>query len=78
VSLTRRQKERIGQLGPLLGREFEPVAELGAGDIGAIPKLKEIRAGDLLCSGPDEVSFAELDLPAPVMVEPRAAARCRD
>ena len=64
---SRDQKERIGQLGRLLGKDFEPVAELGAGDIGAIPKLKETRAGDLLCSGSDEVGFAALELPAPVM-----------
>ena len=36
-----RQKERIGQLGQPLGEELRPVDELGAGDIGAIAKLKE-------------------------------------
>ncbi len=43
------------------------MAELGAGDIGAVAKLKETRAGDVLCAGHEEVSFAPLDLPAPVM-----------
>ena len=49
---TRGQKERIGQLGQPLGKELRPSAELGAGDIGAVAKLKETRAGDVLCAGP--------------------------
>jgi elongation factor G len=64
---SRGQKERIGQLAQPLGKDLEAVAELGAGDIGAIAKLKETRAGDLLCGGQEEVGFAPLDLPAPVM-----------
>ena len=67
VDVTRRHKERIGQLGRPLGKELEPVAELGAGDIGAIAKLKETRAGDVLCERQEEVGFAPLDLPSPVM-----------
>jgi elongation factor G len=61
------QKERIGQLGQPLGKELKPVSELGAGDIGAVAKLKETHAGDVLCAGQEEVSFAPLDLPNPVM-----------
>jgi len=67
VNVTRRQKERVGQLGQPLGKELEQVSELGAGDIGAIAKLKETRAGDVLCERQEEVAFAPLDLPAPVM-----------
>jgi elongation factor G len=63
----RRQKERIGQLGRLVGKELESVSELGAGDIGAVAKLKETRAGDVLCEREEAVHFAPLDLPAPVM-----------
>jgi elongation factor G len=61
------QKERIGQLGQPLGKELRPVSELGAGDIGAVAKLKETHAGDVLCGGQEEVSFPPLDLPNPVM-----------
>jgi elongation factor G len=39
----------------------------GAGDIGAVAKLKATRAGDVLCADREEVAFAPLDLPAPVM-----------
>ena len=63
----RRQKERIGQLGRLLGKDLLPVDELGAGDIGAIAKLKETRAGDVLCERQEDVHFAPLELPSPVM-----------
>ena len=67
TNVTRHQKERIGQLGQPLGKDLKPVPELGAGDIGAIAKLKETRAGDVLCDEERAVSFRPLDLPAPVM-----------
>jgi elongation factor G len=67
VNVSRRQKERVGQLGQPLGKELAPVAELGAGDIGAVAKLKETQAGDVLCERQEEIAFAPLDLPAPVM-----------
>ncbi|HEU4735941.1 MAG TPA: elongation factor G [Solirubrobacterales bacterium] len=67
VNVTRGQKERIGQLSQPLGKELRPSAELGAGDIGAVAKLKETRAGDVLCAGAGEIGFAPLDLPDPVM-----------
>ena len=67
VNVTRHQKERLGQIGQPLGKEIKPVSELGAGDIGAIAKLKETRAGDVLCDAQRELSIRPLDLPAPVM-----------
>jgi elongation factor G len=63
----RRQKERIGQLGQPLGKDLSHVEELGAGDIGAIAKLKETRAGDVLCEGQEHLAFSPLSLPSPVM-----------
>jgi elongation factor G len=67
VNVTRAQKERIGQLGQPLGAQLKQAAELGAGDIGAVAKLKETRAGDVLCAGQEEIAFAPLELPNPVM-----------
>ena len=67
VNVTRGAKERIGQLGQPLGKELKPVAELGAGDIGAVAKLKETRAGDVLGDGGRRLAIAPLALPAPVM-----------
>ena len=75
VNVTRRQKERVGQLGQPLGKELKPASELGAGDIGAIAKLKSTQAGDVLCERQEEIAFPSLDLPAPVMAfayEPRS------
>jgi elongation factor G len=67
VNVTRSEKERIGQLATPLGKDLKNVDELGAGDIGAIAKLKETRAGDVLCAKQQQISFPPLDLPAPVM-----------
>jgi elongation factor G len=67
VNVTRGGKERVGQLGRPLGRELLPVAELGAGDIGAVAKLKQTRVGDLLCEAQEEIAFPALDMPAAVM-----------
>jgi elongation factor G len=74
TNVTRRAKERIGQPLVSQGKEHEQVAELGAGDIGAVAKLKETRAGDVLAGKDARISFPPLDLPAPVMAfafEPR-------
>jgi len=67
VNATRQEKERLGQLGRPLGSELIPVTELGAGEIGAVAKLKQTHAGDVLCERQEEISFPPLDLPAPVM-----------
>jgi elongation factor G len=67
VNATRRAKERIGQLGAPRGKEMEPADELGPGDIGAVAKLRETRAGDVLASSDSAPSFPGIELPAPVM-----------
>ena len=67
TNVTRRAKERIGQLSVPRGKEIEPIDELGPGDIGAVAKLKETRAGDVLATKDAGISFPPLDLPAPVM-----------
>jgi elongation factor G len=66
-NVTRREKERIGQLGAPRGKELDSVDELGPGDIGAVAKLRETRAGDALATKATAIRFPALDLPAPVM-----------
>jgi elongation factor G len=66
-NVTQRAKERIGQILIPRGKEHEQTDELGAGDIGAVAKLKETRAGDVLAEKDTKVSIPALDLPAPVM-----------
>jgi elongation factor G len=67
ANVTQRAKERIGQILIPRGKEHEQTQELGAGDIGAIAKLKETRAGDVLADKDSKITFPALDLPAPVM-----------
>ncbi len=66
-NVTRGQKERVGHLSRPHGKELLPADELGAGEIGAVAKLKHTQAGDVLCEGQERIAFAPLDLPAPVM-----------
>jgi elongation factor G len=67
-------KERIGQVIVFAGAETGHLQELGPGDIGAVAKLKETRAGDWLTEREAEaIEMPTLKLPAPVMafaVEP--------
>jgi elongation factor G len=67
LNTTRGAKERIGQLAAPRGKEHETVDELGPGDIGAVAKLRETRAGDVLAAKDAGVRFPPLELPAPVM-----------
>jgi elongation factor G len=46
-----RQLERIGQLYRLNGRQREPVAALGAGEVGAVAKLQGAHTGDVYSLG---------------------------
>jgi elongation factor G len=66
-NVTRQAKERIGQLASPLGKETRTTDELGPGDIGAVAKLRDTQAGDVLAAKDATVSFPPLDLPAPVM-----------
>ncbi len=68
-------KERIGQLIVSTGKDIEHVSEFGPGDIGAVAKLKETRAGDWLAARDEPIEMPRLKLPAPVMafaVEPKS------
>jgi elongation factor G len=68
-------KERLGQVLALQGKEHEPVDALGAGDIGAVAKLKETQTGDLLTDAERDVELTPIRFPEPVMsfaVSPKA------
>src|SRR4051812_9719041 len=60
-------KERIGQLVEFHGKETAHVDAFGPGDIGAVAKLKETKAGDWLVGKAVEVAMPQVKLPAPVM-----------
>jgi elongation factor G len=60
-------KERIGQLVVFAGKDAQHVADFGPGDIGAVAKLKETRAGDWLAERDEPIDMPRLKLPSPVM-----------
>jgi elongation factor G len=68
-------KERIGTLIVPQGREQGHADGFGPGDIGAVAKLKETRAGDWLAERDEPINMPALKLPQPVMafaIEPKA------
>ena len=68
-------KERVGQLVSFEGQGAGHANEFGPGDIGAVAKLKETKAGDWLASRDEPIEMPSVKLPAPVMafaVEPKS------
>ena len=65
----------MGQLLVPQGKEVSHTDAFGPGDIGAVAKLKETRAGDWLADRDQPISMPSIALPAPVMafaIEPKA------
>jgi elongation factor G len=60
-------KERIGQLLMPQGKETEQADAFGPGDIGAVAKLKETHAGDVLADQDVEIPLRLPTMPRPVM-----------
>jgi elongation factor G len=60
-------KERIGQLLVPQGKESDHADEFGPGDIGAVAKLKETHAGDVLAERDLECPLRLPPMPRPVM-----------
>src|SRR5207248_2451496 len=60
-------KERVGTLVTFEGQKTGHATEFGPGDIGAVAKLKETRAGDWLSSRDEAVEMPQIKLPPPVM-----------
>jgi elongation factor G len=68
-------KERIGSLLMPEGKDSKPADAFGPGDIGAVAKLKETRAGDWLAARDEPIAMPAVKLPQPVMafaMEPKA------
>ena len=60
-------KERLGSLMTLDGKEHEKASGFGAGDIGAVAKLKEVQTGDVLVDAEHDLEPPALGFPEPVM-----------
>ena len=57
--------ERISKVMMIRGKKQQEVKFIGAGDIGAIPKLQETVTGDTLCSPARKVTLDGIDYPTP-------------
>jgi elongation factor G len=60
-------KERIGTLIVMEGKDTGHADAFGPGDIGAVAKLKETRAGDWLAARDEPIAMPAIKLPQPVM-----------
>jgi elongation factor G len=68
-------KERVGTLVTFEGSQTGHANEFGPGDIGAVAKLKETKAGDWLAARDEPIAMPSIKLPSPVMafaVEPKS------
>ena len=61
----RKTTERIGQIYLLNGQNRETVNSIGAGDIGAVVKLKDTHTGNTLCSAKHAVMLPKVVYPRP-------------
>ena len=74
---TRRGQERLAHLSIMQGRKAIEVAELHAGDLGAVAKLRDTLTGDTLGQKGAEIQVTLATLPEPAMtyaIEPKSRA----
>ncbi len=67
VNTRSRNKERIGQLMTLQGKDHDQTDAFAAGDLGAVAKLKDVLTGDLLLDAEKDVEPPTIEFPEPVM-----------
>ena len=60
------EAERVGQVFELLGKSQEPVAELAAGDLGAVAKLSSVLTGHSLSAREQPVTLPGVEFPGAV------------
>src|SRR3954447_18763012 len=60
-------KERIASLMEMQGKDHDRAESFGAGDIGAVAKLKDVQTGDVLADAELDLELTKLDVPEPVM-----------
>ncbi|MGI6255495.1 MAG: elongation factor G [Acutalibacter sp.] len=59
--------ERVGKTVMMVGKKQVDVKYIGAGDIGAIPKLSATNTGDTLCSPARKVTLDGVEYPTPTL-----------
>jgi elongation factor G len=65
VNMRTGEPERVGKTLSMCGKKQTDVPFLGAGDIGAIPKLQDAKTGDTLCSPARKVKLDGVSYPNP-------------
>jgi len=68
-NVTKGQKERIGAMSVVNGKKQTPVTSATAGDIVAIPKLKNTGSNDTLSVAGATVQMPKMSFPSPVMFQ---------
>ena len=71
---TKNTEERVGQVFTMRGKDHETVAELPAGDVGAVAKLSHTTTGDTFSVKADAVTLPSIELPEPLLavaIEPK-------
>jgi len=69
--------EKLSHISVMQGKTTVPVNELHAGDIGAVPKLKETLTGDTLGDKAAPIQYPRVNLPEPAItfaIEPKSRA----
>ena len=67
--------EKLSHLSVAQGKNLLPVAELHAGDVGAVAKLKDTLTGDTLGDKSSPIKYAAVSLPEPAItfaIEPKS------
>ncbi len=75
LNSNRGEKERMGQLLRLTGKEQKAAQEVGVGEIAAVAKLKNTITGDTLCDERHPIRFSPIVFPDPVIsfaLEPKS------
>ena len=67
VNATRGEKERLGKLLLLHGRELVEVGEAGPGDVIAVAKLKDVHTGNTLTAERNGLHLPEIPIPQGVI-----------
>jgi elongation factor G len=71
-------KEKVSALLNVNGKKQTPVLRATAGDVVAIPKLKDTHVGNTLCAVGTKVTCPEIRFPTPVMFQAVTAATQKD
>jgi len=64
---SRDHEERVGKLQVLQGKQHIPVAEIKAGDIGAVLKLKDAHTGDTIAAKDHPIVLEHIAYPEPAI-----------